>query len=436
MVAAMQGKEVPVISTRQALRLLRNMPGGLAHELVKIGRETGLTFRAHTFVICGDPRDAAILASKQYVHKFGKMLEDMLGLYSLLTAPGDTWLENRKRMSELVRSTHFGYYTSTTTRVATDILGQLPEGEYNIIPIIKELTLTNMSRMMFPDLESQDLQKLLGSLPSLMKGLDFLMPRFMLGKFGWIAYLLYFRAMVGLYWNRRIVDKVINKYIAKRAGGESFGAVDAISMMLKRGMPASHVLDNTKALYVGGSDTTYAEVASGMLMLAQDQQLQEDIYAEVIAANGNYTLDTLPKLGELRAVIQTYAGPALFNARSPIEDTVLPSGFKVKKGQTLIVMPSLYPWAVLQPDAEPFRLDIGFHDKYVEEETKKGAAFGGGQHRCLGIPIEELELPIFFAELVKRVRLHMPANKKDWQVGPSYEGVLCIPNMRLRVESR
>ena len=87
--------------------------------------------------------------------------------------------------------------------------------------------------------------------------------------------------------------------------------------------------------------------------------------------------------------------------RTVVEDTELPSGAVVKKGDNVVMY---YHSASRDEDifSDPDTFDIRRQER--EDVKNKHRAFGIGEHFCLGSHLARLELQVIFEEIIPRMR--------------------------------
>ena len=142
-------------------------------------------------------------------------------------------------------------------------------------------------------------------------------------------------------------------------------------------------------LLVAGNETTRTVTSHGMRLLMDDpEQLQ------LLVENP----DMIPNAME--EVLRFHTAVVAFR-RTVVEDTELPSGAVVKKGDNVVMY---YHSASRDEDifSDPDTFDIRRQER--EDVKNKHRAFGIGEHFCLGSHLARLELQVIFEEIIPRMR--------------------------------
>ena len=218
---------------------------------------------------------------------------------------------------------------------------------------------------------------------------------------------------VRLRTTRRRLDLISADLVARRRrrGTTAAGTHgdDLLGLLLDSGLPDAAVRDELVTMVIAGHETVAAALAWTLMLLAEDQQAQQQVREEVAAHAGPVSL-----LGHREALPWTRAvvdeslrlfPPAWAVSRRSLDDDVV-AGRPVPAGTLAIVS----PWLVhrrpdLWPDPLAFRperfLDAG------------GAApgylpFGQGPRLCIGREFALGEMVIVLSRLLATHRLDVP----------------------------
>lgn len=151
-------------------------------------------------------------------------------------------------------------------------------------------------------------------------------------------------------------------------------------------------------LLVAGNETTRTVTSHGMrLLMDNPDQLQQLIDHPEMIPNA------------MEEVLRFHTAVVAFR-RTATEDTELPSGHTVKKGDNVV----LYYHSASR-DEEVFSDSETFDIRRQEREDVKNKhrAFGIGEHFCLGSHLARLELQVIFEEIIPRLKnpkLDQPIN--------------------------
>lgn len=151
-------------------------------------------------------------------------------------------------------------------------------------------------------------------------------------------------------------------------------------------------------LLVAGNETTRTVTSHGMrLLMDNPDQLQQLIDHPEMIPNA------------MEEVLRFHTAVVAFR-RTATEDTKLPSGHTVKKGDNVV----LYYHSASR-DEEVFSDSETFDIRRQEREDVKNKhrAFGIGEHFCLGSHLARLELQVIFEEIIPRLKnpkLDQPIN--------------------------
>ncbi|MFK8018729.1 MAG: cytochrome P450 [Pseudomonadales bacterium] len=142
-------------------------------------------------------------------------------------------------------------------------------------------------------------------------------------------------------------------------------------------------------LLVAGNETTRTVTSQGMRLLMENPDALDAL------------IEDPTKIPNAIEEILRYHTAVVSFRRTVMEDTTLPSGYDVKKGDNVV----LYYHSASRDEAiftDPETFDISRPER--EDVRNKHRAFGIGEHFCLGSHLARLELLVIFEEIIPRMR--------------------------------
>lgn len=218
---------------------------------------------------------------------------------------------------------------------------------------------------------------------------------------------------VRLRTTRRRLDAISAELVEQRrrrgTTPEGTHGDDLLGLLLDSGMPDTAVRDELVTMVIAGHETVAAALAWSLMLLAEDQEAQERVRAEVTAHPGPVSLlghrTTLPWT---RAVVdeslRLYPPAWAISRRSTDADEV--GGRPVPAGTLAIIS----PWLVhrrpdLWPDPLAFR-----PERFLGGGNLPGyLPFGQGPRLCIGREFALGEMVIVLSRLLAAYRLELPA---------------------------
>ncbi|KAK6966526.1 cytochrome P450 [Favolaschia claudopus] len=197
----------------------------------------------------------------------------------------------------------------------------------------------------------------------------------------------------------------------------------------KAALTQEEIASQTGILFIAGEDTTTSALVFALLELADHQQFQDELRAEVHqfakikSDDAEFSYDNMPLLNAFIKETLRRNAPGSFNDRAAIVDTVLPltqpirisngevlQQIPIRKGQIVTVATASYHrnetlWG---DDAHEFR-----PSRWLDGTAYHGRALGpyanlltflGGQRVCLGWRFALLEMQVVLFELVGNFR--------------------------------
>lgn len=190
-------------------------------------------------------------------------------------------------------------------------------------------------------------------------------------------------------------------YLEGKAVGENTGYLMSALLDGIEGEKLNEVEFSTffLILLVAGNETTRTVTAQGMrLLMDHPDSLQQ------LVDNPDLIPDAIEEMLRYHTAVVSFR-------RTVMEDTELPSGHTVKKGDNVVMF---YHSASRDEDVfdDPDTFDITRAQR--EDVRNKHRAFGIGEHFCLGSHLARLELQVIFEEIVPRLRNPRLVQPVNW----------------------
>lgn len=185
------------------------------------------------------------------------------------------------------------------------------------------------------------------------------------------------------------------------------------------------IVDHFNFLLIAAHDAVTGALTAIIWALAQDQDLQDRVRAEITAlGDGPLSYDDLDKLDltdrVYREALRRFT-PSAFTARAVMTDTQW-HGHRLPRGTNVVICPGP---VMMTPEIfpEPNRFDP---DRYTadraEDRRHKFAwsPFGGGAHKCIGLHFSTIQVTAFMVQFLQRYSVEMDvADLPKWRDIPT-----------------
>jgi cytochrome P450 len=198
-----------------------------------------------------------------------------------------------------------------------------------------------------------------------------------------------------------VIDHGGDRLVA--ALGEASG-VDTQAPLTRR-----QIMDELKNHLLAGHETTGCGLAWTLHELAGHPEVYERLRAELDTVLGDRDPDAedlsrLTYLGQVVDESLRLHPPIPMFPREPIHDVEV-GGYRIPAGSTMFITPfTVHHDARHWPDPERFD-----PDRFAPDRPRPARytylPFGGGQRRCVGAPLAELEIRVAVAMIARRFRL-------------------------------
>lgn len=217
---------------------------------------------------------------------------------------------------------------------------------------------------------------------------------------------------------QRVLDDAVAELIDERPDRLVTALLDASDVDTGKPLSRRQVMDELKTHLLAGHETTGCGLAWTLHELAAHPAAGERLRAEVVSVLGDRdpSAEDLPKLAYLGQVVDESLRlhpPIPMFPREPVRDVQV-GGYRIPAGSTLFVSPfTVHHDPRHWPDPERFDPDRFAPDRPGPARYTY-LPFGGGQRRCIGAPLAELEIRIAVAMIARRFRLTpLPGHRVD-----------------------
>ncbi len=350
-----------------------------------------------------------------------KPLKEVLG-NGLLVSEGDFWLSQRRLSQPAFHRQRLAGMTEAMNSVITESIADLGDNDAAPIDIhswAMKVTMEIVMRALFSKPDSTDNRQISKAMKAGNTYMNWRVQHpFPFARFFPNEVVRNYRA------HKDSVDQVIIGLIEDRRSGNTHGE-DLLQMLLDardedtgEGMNNQQLKDELLTLFVAGHETTAVAISWCCLLLAQNEQVQNNMYDEVREQLRGATVSFkhFASLEYSRKVIDEAMRlypPAWILSRTPTEDVVC-NGYEIPKGS---VVENFIYGIHRHPDhwRDPEIFDPNRFDKSKIAERAKYAymPFGGGPRLCIGNNFALLEMLCTLACIVQRYRIEMV---KDQQI--------------------
>jgi cytochrome P450 len=351
----------------------------------------------------------------------------------LLTSEGDTHRQDRRLLQAAFHPSRITRYAEQMIEVATkSVHGWTPGQPRDIHADTVRTTLTVAGRTLFGTQLDEDVELVSDALNDLLSAYGMLM--LPLGQ-----------QLVRLPPTRQrlrrgtaALDGLTDRLIAERQASVGPDGEDLLSVLLAEGDPHK-ARDQLVTLLLAGHETTANALAFACHLLALDQDVQQDVAAEVLGVCGH---DGVPQVEDVTRLPLTRAVLAetlrLFppswtmgrQSRGPteVDDLRLPADTVVLLSQWVVHRDARW-W----PDPEQFDPER-FLTRDPERPRFAYFPFGGGTRQCIGEGFAWTEGVLMLATILAAWRLH-PVRGRELTLDPLLtlrprEGVWLVPEPR------
>jgi len=388
-------------------------------------RRYGPVFRARfvgldKYVYVTDPElSRRVFASDRDVGRAGDarkdFLEPIVGEHSLLTMEGEPWVRHRRLLGPAFHRSHTDSYADEIAEIAADHLGHWPLGtEIELRPLMQEITLEVILRLVFGVTEESRLERFRKALPRLLEpagsALIYLLPPSLTAperreRLRWFP-----NPIASFMEGRDRVDELIYEEIARRRAEPGGERNDVLSLLLHArdeqgaAMTDVELRDELITLLTAGHETTATALAWTFERLVRHPRVMDRLRDELDDPDEAY-LDAVAR-ETLRVRPVVVDAPRLLAGPLELGDYEIPAGW--------YVAPAIS--TVQHDDSAVERPNEFLPERFLEGTLRDGwIPFGGGKRHCVGSHLALLELRVVIRETMRRLRLEPVEQKPERQ---------------------
>ncbi|PJI93142.1 cytochrome P450 [Yoonia maricola] len=199
----------------------------------------------------------------------------------------------------------------------------------------------------------------------------------------------------------------------KTTGGDDFFSQLCIAQDEDgHGWSDQDIVDHFNFLLVAAHDAVTGALTAMIWALAQDQAMQDRVYAEIARlGDGPVQYDDLDQLDltdrVYREALRRFA-PSAFTARAVMADTEW-HGHRLPRGTNVVICPGpVMMTPEIFPDPDRFDPDRFTPDRAEDRKHRFAwSPFGGGAHKCIGLHFSSIQVKAFMAQFLQRYRIEM-----------------------------
>jgi len=369
-------------------------------------------------VILSDPEDLKELFKlpPDVVHpgEGGRLLEPVLGRYSLIMIDEDLHLEHRRLLLPAFHGERLKALTGLMKELIDRELSTWPtDRPVELHPYLQRLTLEIILRAVFGLEEGERLDKLRAAVNGVLKianhPASLMLPT--VKRYGsWLP------VMRRLRRDLADTDAQIYAQVRERRGAMAAGtgpdAPDVLSMLLTARheddtpMSDQEIRDELMTALIAGHETTASQLAWAFSLLARNQPAVHKLREERQAGSGDaYLTATLNEVQRLWPVVPN-AEPRLTMQPVTVGGHTYPAGVNLLPAAVLLHHdPDIYP--------DPYAFKP---ERFLDSRpgTYTWIAFGGGSRRCLGAAFATQEMKLLLQAAIERFEIEPGQAKPEY----------------------
>jgi cytochrome P450 len=217
------------------------------------------------------------------------------------------------------------------------------------------------------------------------------------------------RANRRLIENKKTLDVFVQKHLASHQTNADQSR-DMVGALMKEGLTAQALLDETKTLFLAGFETTAAAMTWCLYLLAKQPDVAERCHAEIESVLGGRTptWEDLEKLKWTQNIVNETLRlypPVYTMPRECLVDDEIGS-HAIQRGMLAVI--SIYG-IHHSPDCwpEPYAFRPERFESGEAEASRAFLPFGVGKHTCIGNTFAMVEMKLILAMILQRYRLKL-----------------------------
>jgi len=337
---------------------------------------------------------------------------------SLLTAEGDVWRQQRRRVQPSFKHEHTASFAPIVTARTTEMLARWEKAASSKQPLFLYNEMTELALVIIGDVlfgvdlwtDAADMAKAAQSALAVLKKR--------------VAALAPLPLWVPTGDNRRfngamrmLNDRISAMVEKKKASGETGRSFLAMLMGARdaetgAGMSDRQLHEEILGMLQQGHDTVGEALAWTWYLLSLHPEIERRLYAEITQVIGDRvpTMADIPRLPYatmiLHESLRLYP-PVWVIPRDAINDDEI-GGYRVPAGSTILLSPYLtHRHPDFWENSEAFDPDRFLPERSHGRPRHAYFPFGGGPRLCMGVDMAMMEMLLIVAMVVRRYRVHL-----------------------------
>jgi cytochrome P450 len=338
--------------------------------------------------------------------------------HGLLTSEGEHWRTHRRMIQPKFHLKNLKSLLGIMNNAINDELQRIiPNKNQDIFGLMGEVAFQVVAKSLFSSL---DISKPMAKLKTITEENQLMLIREM--RQPYLKWWFKVSGKIGLALKKsENAGKILNGLIEERIDSKQ-KSTDLLDMLLEATyedgskMPRKQLIDELLILFTAGYETTANALSFTLYFIAQDSNLQEQIFKEISNLNNDsIQMEDLQKLSLIQSCINEAMRlfpPAYFIDRVANEEIEV-DGYRFKKGS--LVLLSLYE---LHRYQDFWKYPETFKGKRFKEFEDKEYAnyfypFGAGPRMCIGNAFATYEMILVVANLIKKYKFSTPMDKVE-----------------------
>lgn len=374
-----------------------------------------LIFNVH-LIIHPDHVRRVLQGEHSHKYKKGKLYDRIKPLIGegLLASEGHHWIRQRRLIQPAFRPRSLSVYAEIMQEESERMLRKWEtlaktRAEFKVSDEMTEVTLRIIGRTMLSiDLESS-VDSVLANLPTVLTTLN--------ERFQQILYAPFLLTPANRRFNKALgaLDTVVHGVINERKA-TGLQNDDFLSTLISardeagNGMTPKQLRDEVMTMLLAGHETTSNALSWTLSLLAEHQDIQDEVRREAQSALGSDTslMTMVRSLSYTKMVFQESMRlypPVWILGRSVVEDDRI-DGYRIPKGSAVLLSPFVthrHPAIWERPNEfDPSR----FHPEHAENRPQFSYfPFSGGPRTCIGDRFSLMEGQVVLANILSRYRI-------------------------------
>lgn len=358
-----------------------------------------------------------------------KILQPLLGEYSLILMDGDRHLHQRRLLMPPFHGERMRAYGSLIGDIAEQAIAQLPIGKtFKAREVMQEISLRVILRAVFGLDEGERFGQLRELLSEMLDSFNSPLS----------SSLLFIKALqqdLGPWspWGRFLrkkqqIDELLHAEICQRRSQDNSSREDILTLLMSavdedgKPMTDAELRDELMALLFAGHETTATALAWALYWIHRLPEVKDKLLQELEATPSPNELSRLPYLNAVCSETLRIYPVALFTFPRIVKSPLKIMGYEFAPGSML--SPCIYLThhrPDIYPEPKSFKPERFLERQFSPYEY---LPFGGGNRRCIGLAFALFEMKVVLATVLSRWQLNLVDNR---QIQPIRRGVTMAP---------